>query len=121
MKEIRGGEILKREQFDSMLEQEHCLKGGLKEACIKASHFIRYAAPIGSDIIPTPECCVRNDEFLEAVRLILAVAGEHEDVVPELWDCDSDCIYSAKSACPGLFGCKYGSSKMCPHYVTEDK
>ncbi len=111
---------LDRNQLDKLIEQEHCLDGGTKQASIKVKNYLHNAMPIGSTI-QAPGSCVRNDEFIEAAFILLAYVSDKEDVVPERWSCENDCAYPNTETCPGGLKIQKGCPKTCPFYVVEDK
>ena len=108
-----------RNQLFNFIKENNCLEGGTKEASVIVREYLQYAAPIGV-IIQAPQASVRNDEFLKAVAVLLAYASDKEDVVPETWHCENDCVYT-NVPCKGECKIRKSSPKTCPYYVEEDK
>ena len=111
---------LDRDQMKFTLEFMHCLKGGTKEACLKVRNFIQTAAPIGQTI-QSPQSCVRPDEFIEAVMVLLADCSQHEDRLPKTWHCDNTCVHTSAFLCEGECSVNPRAPELCPFYVEEDK
>ena len=111
---------MERNKIFKFIEENHFKKGGTKEACTIAYDYLHYAATIGSSIIAY-ESGIRNDEFLDAVKVLLAAVCNQEDTVPEGWLCENDCVYSPNENCLGLAGINKESSRTCPFYCVEDK
>ena len=111
---------MERKKVFDFIEQQQFKKGGSKAACAIVYDYLHNAAPIGSSII-SYESGVRNDEFLEAVGVLLAVTQNLEDTVPEKWICESDCVYSSKPYCPGAYAICKSAKTVCPYYCIEDK
>ncbi len=111
---------MNREQLIFDLKQKKCLNGGIKEACIKVRNYTRNAVVKGG-CIQAPHACVLSDEFLNAVGVLLAYASDKEDVVPQRWYCDNDCVHAPNPNCKGAANIDKTSKNPCPYYVTEDK
>lgn len=100
-----------REEFDFVMESNHYLKGGTKEACIKARDFLRNF-DAGMSFVDV-------DEYKEAVKTLIAFAFRQEDTVPERWHCENDCHRISNIMCPGEFNLDKKSEKKCPFFMDE--
>ena len=109
-----------RDQMKFTLEHMHYLKGGTKEACLKVRNFIQTAATIGQTI-QSPGSCVRPEEFIDAVRLLLADCFQQKDRVPETWHCDNTCANITDFLCPGECCVNPRAQNLCPYFIEEDK
>ena len=109
---------MERKELDSILAHNHYLKGGTKEACVKVRNFLNYATNPGNQI-HSALSCVTADEFMEAVKTLMAFAYRQEDSVPERWKCDSDCRKTSSLLCPGECNISKTADKMCPFYLDE--
>ncbi len=93
-------------------------QGGTKEACVKAREFIKNSMNPGNQL-HAPLSCVSANEFVEAVKTLMAFAYRQEDTIPETWTCDNDCRRSSSFLCPGECNIKNDSDKMCPYFMDE--
>lgn len=73
---------MERKELDFVLAHNHYLKGGTKEACVKVSDFLTHATNPGNQI-HSALSCITADEFMEAVKTLMAFAYSQEDSVPE--------------------------------------
>lgn len=109
-----------REELTSVLKQNDYFEGGTKEACIKAREFLRVAINLENQIsLPTTLSCVTVDEFMNAVKTLIAFSYCQEDSVPEKWQCDSNCHRNLNIPCPGEFNIDKSAKKMCPFYIED--
>ena len=109
---------MERNKLDFLLKKNNFLEGGTKEACIKARDFIRYSS-ISEDGISSKLSCISNEEFLRAVKVLIAYSFKQEDTIPETWLCDSDCKRITETLCPGECNINKDSSKICPYFIDE--
>ena len=109
---------MERKDQEYVLKNGHFQKGGTKEACVKAREFIRNSMNPGNQL-HAPLSCVNVDEFVEAVKTLIAFAYRQEDTIPETWTCDNDCRRSSSFLCPGECNIKNDSEKMCPYFMDE--
>ncbi len=109
---------MERKELDFVLKQNHYLEGGTKEACIKAREFLRHATNPGNQI-HSALSCVTADEFMEAVKVLMAFAFGQADTIPEKWTCDSDCHLVSDLLCPGECNISKTADKMCPFFMDE--
>ena len=109
---------MERKELDSILAHNHYLKGGTKEACVKVRNFLNYATNPGNQI-HSALSCVTADEFMEAVKTLMAFAYRQEDSVPERWKCDSACRKTSSLLCPGECNISKTADKMCPFFLDE--
>lgn len=110
---------MEREMLNFVLQDNHYIEGGTKEACIKVRDFLHYAQLSGNKIIST-NTCVSAEEFEEAVKTLMAAAFQQDDTIPERWYCDNDCRYTSYILCPGECNIRKNSDKLCPHYSGEE-
>lgn len=109
---------MERKELDFVLKQNQCLEGGTKEACVKVRDFLQHATNPGNQI-HSALSCVTADEFMEAVKTLMAFAFQEEDAIPEKWQCDSDCRRVSYLLCPGEFNISKTANKMCPFFMDE--
>lgn len=109
---------MEKNKLDFILKKNNFLKGGTKEACIKAREFIRYSS-ISNDGISSKLSCISDEEFLKAVKVLIAFSFNKDDTIPETWSCDSDCKRISQDICPGECNIDKTSSKMCPYFIDE--
>lgn len=107
-----------RKELDFVLKQNQYLEGGTKEACVKVRDFLQHATNPGNQI-HSALSCVTADEFMEAVKTLMAFAFQEEDAIPEKWKCDSDCHRISSLLCPGECNISKDANKMCPFFMDE--
>ena len=73
---------MERKELKYILESSHFMKGGTKEACVKAREFIENSMNPGNQL-HAPLSCVKANEFVEAVKVLMEFAFEQEDTIPE--------------------------------------
>ncbi|MBR6252764.1 MAG: hypothetical protein IKR04_02880 [Clostridia bacterium] len=109
---------MERKEMDLVLEDFHYLKGGTREACVKAREYISHIINPGNQL-HAPLSCVSANEFVEAVKVLMAFAFVQNDTVPDTWKCDNDCHRSSYFLCPGECNINKNSDKMCPFFMDE--
>lgn len=109
---------MQREQLNFVCEDNEYLKGGTKEACVKARDFITHVINRGNDL-SAPLSCVSANEFIESVKVLMAYAFKKEDEVPEFYKCDNDCRKVSHLLCPGECSVTSDAKKMCPFFEDE--
>lgn len=109
---------MERNKLDFLLKKNNFLEGGTKEACIKARDFIRYSS-ISEDGISSKLSCISDEEFIRAVKVLIAYSFSQDDIIPETWLCDSDCKRINETLCPGECNLNKDSSKLCPYFIDE--
>ncbi len=109
---------MERKELELVLKQNGYLEGGTKEACIKARVYLQSVINPGNQI-HSPACPVTADEFMAAVRVLMAAAASEQDRVPETWYCDNDCARTSKLLCPGELCINKESKKCCPFFIDE--
>lgn len=109
---------MNREELAFVLKQNHYLEGGTKEACVKVREFLHYATNLG-DQIHSALSCVTADEFMEAVKILMAFSFNQEDTIPERWQCDEDCCKTSHILCPGECSIDKTSDRKCPFFMDE--
>ena len=109
---------MEKKDLEYVIKNGHFQTGGTKEACVKAREFIRNSMNPGNQL-HAPLSCVKADEFVEAVKTLMAFAYRQEDTIPETWTCDNDCRRSSSFLCPGECNIRQDSDKMCPYFMDE--
>ena len=109
---------MERNELKSVLESNHYIQGGTKEACVKVVEFLRNVINPGNQL-HAPLSCVIANEFVDAVKVLMAFAFRQEDTIPETWRCDNDCHMVASPLCPGECSINQESSKICPFFMDE--
>ena len=64
----------------------------------------------------------RADEFMDAVKTLMAFAFRQDDTIPEKWQCDNDCRMVSNLLCPGecnKCNISKNADKMCPFFMDE--
>ena len=72
---------MERKELDSILEDEHYLEGGTREACVKAKEFLSNVINPGNQL-HAPLSCVKADEFVEAVKVLINFSSRRKDTIP---------------------------------------
>ena len=109
---------MKRKELDFVLIHNHYLEGGTKEACVKVRDFLHHATNSGNQI-HSELSCVTTNEFMEAVKTLMAFAFQEDDSIPIRWKCDSDCRMDSSIFCPGECNISKTADKMCPFFMDE--
>lgn len=109
---------MERRELDFVLKQNRFLKGGTKEACIKIRDFLRHAVK-SENQIHSSDSCITADEFMEAVRTLMAFAYQQDDNIPERWRCDGDCRRVSYLFCSGECNTSDESQNLCPFFMDE--
>ena len=109
---------MERKELDFVLKQNHYLEGGTKEACVKVRDFLSHATNPGNQI-HSALSCVTADEFMDAVKTLMAFAFRQDDTIPEKWKCDNDCRMVSNLLCPGECNISKNADKMCPFFMDE--
>ena len=89
---------MNRKELDFVLQQNHYLEGGTKEACVKVRDFLSHATNPENQIHSTLSC-VTTDEFMDAVKTLMSFAFPQDDTIPETWKCDNTCLISDNYIC----------------------
>lgn len=109
---------MRREELELVLAHNQYLKGGTKEAGVKVRDFLRHATNQGNEIL-SARSCVTTDEFMEAVKTLMAFAFQQEDTIPNRWKCDNDCLMITNISCPGEYNISDTANKICPFFSDE--
>lgn len=109
---------MKKTELDFVIQQNHYLKDGTKEACVKARDFLKHATNSENQIQSTLTC-VSSDEFVKAVKTLMAFAFQQEDTVPKTWHCDNDCHRTSNLLCPGECNIDQKNGTLCPYFMDE--
>lgn len=109
---------MERKELDFVLAHNHYLEGGTKEACVKVRDFLHHATNPGNQI-HSALSCVTADEFMEAVKTLMAFAFQENDSIPERWKCDSDCRMNSSIFCLGECNISKTVDRMCPYFMDE--
>ena len=109
---------MNRSELDRLIAMKCCKKDGTNAACLKVKDFIRNLDKSDERLLVSSSC-VSTEEFIEAVKVLLAFANSNEDTIPERWHCDSDCRRVFSPWCPGECSIKKDSPNMCPHFIDD--
>ena len=109
---------MERNELAFVLKQNQYLEGGTKEACVKVREFLHYVTDPENQI-HSELSCVTADEFMEAVKTLIAFAFSQDDTIPEKWQCDTDCHLTSNILCPGECNIDKNSNKICPFFMDE--
>lgn len=109
---------MERKQLEFVLDDNHYLKGGTKEACVIARNFLSHATSSGNEIY-SHYTCVTADEFIDAVKKLIAYTFQQDDAIPKMWKCDNDCRMVSYLLCPGECNINKESDKTCPFFWDE--
>ena len=85
---------------------------------MKTREFLSHMINPGNQL-HAPLSCVNADEFVEAVKVLMAFAFRQEDTIPERWNCDNDCRLTSYILCPGECNISKTADKMCPFFTDE--
>lgn len=107
-----------REELNFVLKQNACLEDGTKQACIKIKKFIQDAHCTDTQI-NSLQSCVTIDEFMEAVKILVAFTFQQEDQVVRTWYCDNGCRRISNLLCPGECNVDKNSKTICPFFIDE--
>lgn len=101
--------------FFYLLTKDLDLKS-VKKACLTVQEFLREPQE--------DKCVVSSEEYLEALKLILAYSYQTSDefTTVDLYYCLDDCVWSGNYGfCEGEFSRNDNSLKLCPHYIKEQE
>ena len=120
---------MKREKVDFTIKQNNCIPGGSKEACIKVREYLQNIKQTQPEITVSSSCSVSNQEFVDAVKVLMAYAWQNRenDCLPDMWYCDNDCSnIDTCIFCPGEYQLapkdengKSLSKKLCPYFIDQ--
>ncbi len=99
-------------------EGSYYLEGGTKKACVIVRDFFRDVKDVAK-VLQNKHSCVTANEFVDAVKALVAYAFSQEDTIPETWRCDSDCRMTSYLLCPGECNLNKKSEKQCPFFMDE--
>lgn len=105
-----------RQQLGYAIEKYAQWVGGTRESCIKIKDFIENAQITENGIQKTDATCVTTEEFLEALRILMAYSYLKYDEIPTRWHCKTDCKEKSRDICLGTFNVKDGYAIECPFY-----
>lgn len=106
---------MKREELDFVISHNNYLKGGTKEACVKIREVLSNKKNPGNQL-HAPCSCVNIEEFVEAVKVLLASSFTKEDEIPTTWYCDNDCSKVGNLLCPGECNISKDANILCPYF-----
>mgnify|MGYP005815677995 FL=1 len=109
---------MKIEDLNAILKQNNYQKGGTLEACVKVREFLQGSIP-EAKTVHSLFSCVTAEEFLEAVKVLMAFASQNPDTVPKRWHCSSDCCKCSSSFCQGECSLDKDSDNLCPYFQDE--
>lgn len=108
---------MKKSELEFVLNQNNYLKGGTKKSCILVRDFLKNATISRGEI--SSISAVTAEEFVKAVKILLAAASQNNDVVPDTWHCDSDCKLFSFLPCPGEYASDKNAKNLCPYFTDE--
>ena len=109
-----------RDELNYVLRSYKCQKGGMREASVIARDFLRGATPVGN-VIYQNDTCVKPEEFLMAVRTLIAGTFLEQDRIPKWWHCEEDCNGASSFLCAGKCNSDIDATERCPFYTEENK
>ena len=96
------------DQLRFVIQHDHYLEGGTKEACVIARQFFQ------------TNRTEPNDVELAAIRTLMAAAFiKPDEVPPDRWYCDNDCHYSRDLLCRGEMYINPESKNICPFFIDD--
>ena len=118
---------MKPEELEKMLLEKSYLRGGTIEACVIIRMFLSHVHSEdwkNSEKIATyAHAGVSGQEFIKAVRTLMAFAIEQDDTLPRRWrsECrssflDIECKKHRNSLCVGEFNLADNSKEVCPYF-----
>jgi len=107
-----------REELDFVLKQNAYLEDGTRQACIKINEVIKNAHCTDNKI-ELLQSCVNIDEFMEAIKILVAFAFQQEDQTVKTWYCDSGCRRIYSLLCPGECNVSKNAKTICPFFIDE--
>lgn len=110
--------ILDRDEVEFVLSDNNYIKGGTKEACVKVRQVLKNSQN-NYNQLNASTCSIQIEEFIEAVKVLMAAAFKKEDEIPETWYCENDCKMISNLLCPGECNLSNDSEKRCPFYIDE--
>ena len=110
---------MNRSYVDFTIKTCDCKEGGSKEACILAHEFLKNTTIINGKIQTNDSSGVNVEEFIKAVRTLIAYSFPRDDQIPELWHCDSDCHYVNTIFCRGECQAVKGEEIRCPYFSDD--
>ena len=110
---------MQRNVLDFALKNYDCMPGGSREACILANEFLRNSCVGNNGIRKIASSGVDSEEFLQAVRTLIAYAFPKDDEIPTMWHCEQDCHYVGAIVCRGECQAIKGAENECPYYSDD--
>ena len=107
---------MKMRNIDRFIEDSKCIQGGTREACLKAREILSKGV-VRKDSFYASHSEVSVDEFIQAVRVLVALASNLPDEKVELYYCQGDCAMYYDKHCVGELTLSSSATKLCPHYV----
>ena len=109
------------DKINELIKASNCIEGGSKEAAIKVRTVMKNISTANENILLLGRSGVNAEDFLQAIRKLVAYAESHADTKVELWYCETDCVRSQNPNCPYRQFMVSNGDKICPHYIEEDK
>ncbi len=109
------------ENINQLIKENGCIHGGSKEAAIKVRAVLKNISRANENVLLLGRSGVDAEEFLEAVRKLIAYAEIGTDTKVELWYCETDCVRAPNPNCLYRQHTFSTGTKICPHYIEEDK
>lgn len=111
---------MKIRDIDRFIEDSKCIQGGTKEACLKVREILSKGV-VRRDSFYASHSEVSVDEFIQAVRVLVAFASNLPDEKVEVYYCQGDCARYYDKHCVGELALSSCATKRCPQYIQEDK
>lgn len=107
------------DKINELIKASNCIDGGSKEAAIKVRAVLKKIIMQNDSVLLLDQN--NAEDFLQAVRKLVAFAERRPDTYVPLFYCEEDCAILSCHKClikPNLF--KEGT-EICPLYIVEDK
>lgn len=109
------------DKINDIIKMSECIHGGSKEAAIKVRAVLKNISIANENILLLGRSDVNAKEFLEAVCKLVAYAETGTDMQVDTWYCETDCVRAPKPNCLYKQHTFSNGTKICPHYIEEDK
>lgn len=109
---------MQRNELERVIKENGFVSGGTKEACVKIRDFL-FNLKCDEKTISSFSC-VENEDFIEAVKIVIAHTYPDEDTVPVRWGCDNACQLINQKFCPGECNISIESNLFCPYFQNKN-
>lgn len=109
-----------KQQLANTIKSSASWINGTKASCIKIRDFIENAQITEKGIQTTDATCVTTEEFVEALKILMAYSYLRYDEIPIRWHCKHNCKKKSDGICKGIFNVKDGYAIECPFYKKVD-